>query len=178
MSPLFLKAGQFQDRVDRTLNHGQSLFLLALRLYWGGRFFLAGYGKLGNIQGVAEFFASLGIPAPLLNAWAASLTECGGGLLLLLGVGSRLVSIPLIGTMIVALATAHRHETSAIFSTDPSTFLSALPVTYLMATLVVLFFGPGLYSVDALLARNRIPCGTHCNADPTTVLEPRPRPQM
>jgi putative oxidoreductase len=151
MSNLLHRANAAQQRLDRFFNHGQSLFLLVLRLYWGGRFFLAGWGKLHNLDGVVQFFDSLGIPAPLFNAWAASLTECLGGLLLLVGLASRIVSIPLIGTMVVALATAHRAETAAIFAGDPSTFLSALPITYLLASLTILVFGPGSLACDSLI---------------------------
>lgn len=146
------KVAAIQQRLNRVFDRGQSLFLLLIRLYWGGRFFLAGQGKLAHLSDVAQYFDSLGIPAPLMNAWAASLTECIGGLLLALGVASRIVSIPLAGTMIVALATAHRNEMFAIFAGDPSTFLSALPITFLMAALTILVFGPGRFSCDALLA--------------------------
>lgn len=159
MSQFLHKLAAIQHRLNRVLDHGQSLFLLLIRLYWGGRFFLAGQGKLAHLSDVAQYFDSLGIPAPLMNAWAASLTECIGGVLLALGAGSRVVSIPLAGTMLVALATAHRSETAAIFAGDPSTFLSALPLTYLMAALTILVFGPGQFSCDGLLARVSRGCG-------------------
>jgi putative oxidoreductase len=79
----------------------QSPFLLVLRFYWGWSFFLAGKGKLFNHAQTTEFFASLNIPLPSLNAWMAATTECLGGLLLIAGLASRLTSIPLIITMLV-----------------------------------------------------------------------------
>ncbi len=80
---------------------------LFLRIYLAPIFILAGYNKLANIENVGYWFESLHIPAPELMAWVAALTELGGGILLLVGLGVRLVSIPLMVTMIVAAVTAH-----------------------------------------------------------------------
>ncbi len=135
-------------------NKLQSPFLLLIRLYWGWGFFQAGWGKLFG-QGpakVAEFFASINIPLPLLSAWMASLTECVGGLLLIVGFASRLISLPLIFTMLVAYLTADLEAVQAIFS-DPDKFTGATPFLFLFACLIVLIFGPGVFSVDYLLAR-------------------------
>src|ERR1700684_90453 len=70
-----------------------SPFLLAVRLYWGWQFMQTGWGKLTDIGKVIHFFTDLGIPAPVLNAYFVSALEFGGGLLLLLGLGSRLHSL-------------------------------------------------------------------------------------
>jgi putative oxidoreductase len=86
---------------------------------------------------------------PKLNAILAGSTECVGGLLLLLGLGSRLVSVPLIFTMVVAYLTADREALNAIFS-DTDKFTSAAPFLFLLTCLIVLAFGPGKLSVDAL----------------------------
>jgi putative oxidoreductase len=130
----------------------QSPLLLAIRLYWGWQFCQAGWGKLHTHGDVTEYFMSLGIPLPGLNAWIVAVTECLGGLLLLLGLGARLVALPLIVTMIVAYLTADWEAVPAIFS-DSSKFTGATPFLYLLACLVVLAFGPGVFSVDHLLAR-------------------------
>src|SRR5690348_2415855 len=76
----------------RAAGYLQSPLLLAIRLYWGWQFFQTGKGKLMNLDRTAEFFQSLHIPMPRLNACLAGGTECIGGLLLLLGLGSRLIS--------------------------------------------------------------------------------------
>jgi putative oxidoreductase len=128
------------------------LLLLALRLYWGFVFFMAGWGKLHNIPNVTEFFQSLNIPLPGLNAYIASSIECFGGLLLLIGLGSRLVAIPLAIVMIVALTTVHTGGLQMIWD-DPDTFLKELPVSFLMVALIVFAVGPGMFSVDGLLKR-------------------------
>ncbi|TPH15565.1 DoxX family protein [Litorilituus lipolyticus] len=80
---------------------------LLLRIYLAPIFILAGHNKLNNIENVAYWFNSLNIPAPELMAWLAGLTEFGGGILLLFGLGVRLITIPLMFTMVVAAVTAH-----------------------------------------------------------------------
>lgn len=126
----------------------QSPLLLLLRLYWGWSFAQTGWGKLMHLDRTAGFFASLGIPAPTLNAILAGGTECAGGLLLLLGLGARLVSVPLAFVMIVAYATADREAVQALFS-DPEKFVTAAPFLFLLTALLVLAFGPGKFSLDA-----------------------------
>jgi putative oxidoreductase len=130
----------------------QPVLLLALRGWWGWSFFLTGKGKLTNLDQTAEFFGGLHLPAPTLNAIVAGSTECVGGLLLLLGLGSRLVSVPLIFTMGVAYATAHREQLGQIFR-DPDKFTEATPFLFLLACLIVFAFGPGKLSLDYLLFR-------------------------
>ena len=66
-------------------NYLQAPLLLFLRVYFFWQLFLAGKGKLLNIERTAEFFGSLKIPMPLFNAYLASATECFGGLLLVVG---------------------------------------------------------------------------------------------
>jgi putative oxidoreductase len=128
----------------------QSPFLLAVRLYWGWQFMQTGWGKLSDINKVVGFFTDLGIPAPALNAWFVSALEFGGGLLLILGLGSRLIALPLVFNMLVAYITADREALFSIISA-PDKFTGAAPYTFLIASLIVLIFGPGKVSVDALL---------------------------
>jgi putative oxidoreductase len=128
----------------------QSPFLLATRLYWGWQFLQAGWGKLSDIHKVVGFFTDLGIPAPALNAWFVSGLEFGGGLMLIVGLGSRLVALPLVIDMIVVYITADRGALFSIFS-DPDKFTGAAPYTFLAASLIVLILGPGKASVDAFL---------------------------
>ncbi|MDB6154177.1 MAG: DoxX family protein [Chthoniobacteraceae bacterium] len=133
-------------------SHLQSLFLLAIRLYWGWSFFQTGKGKLTDHAQVTEFFTSLNIPLPGLNAWMAGTIECVGGLFLLAGLASRLTAIPLIVTMIVAYLTADSEAVKNIFS-DPDKFTEATPFLFLLASVIVFIFGPGAFSLDRLLAR-------------------------
>jgi putative oxidoreductase len=130
----------------------QSPLLLALRIYFFWQLFLTGKGKLSNISKVIDFFGSLGIPAPAVNAYFVSSLECFGGLLLVIGLASRPLALMVAISMCVAYLTAD-FEAVATMISDPDKFVKADPFPYLITALIVLAFGPGLLSVDALLKR-------------------------
>jgi putative oxidoreductase len=130
----------------------QSPFLLFVRLYWGWQLAQSGWGKLHNIDKVTEFFLSLGLPAPGLTAHFIASLEFGGGILLILGLASRLIALVLTINMIMAYITADHDALMSIFS-NPDKFYAAAPYTFLVASLLVLIFGPGLFSVDAAISR-------------------------
>src|ERR1700758_2357694 len=88
----------------------QSVFLLAVRLYWGWQFAQTGWGKLQHLPKVTGFFASLGIPAPAFSAFAVSWLELAGGVALALGLGSRFWGLLLAIDMFVAYLTASRQN--------------------------------------------------------------------
>jgi putative oxidoreductase len=134
----------------------QSLLLLVLRLYWGWAFFLTGKGKLMDLEKVTGFFQSLGIPLPHAQAILAGATECFGGLLLLVGFCSRLISIPLTILLTVAYLTADLDRVKAIFS-DPDKFLTADQFLFLFVVVLVFAFGPGKFSADWLIKRKVAP---------------------
>ena len=140
----------------RLANSLQSAFLLVIRLYWGWQFIVDGWGKLHNLAKVSEYFGSLGLPAPYMTAVFVSILELVGGLLLALGLGSRLIAFLLTCNMTVAYITGDREALLSFFS-DPDKFTAAAPFTYLMASLIVLIFGPGRYSLDYLMRRNWMP---------------------
>jgi len=141
-------------RLVQAANYLQSPLLLALRLYWGWGFFETGKGKLMNPEKVTQFFQSLHIPFPAFNVYLAGGTECFGGLLLLIGLGSRLISLPLIFVTIIAYLTAEIDTVKHIFS-DPDKFVSADPFLFMLVGVIVLAFGPGVFSVDWLIGRRR-----------------------
>lgn len=84
---------------------------LALRLYLAPVFWVAGMNKASGFNDVVEWFGNadwgLGLPLPWLMAALATAAEAGGAVLLLLGLGTRLVTIPLMITMMVAAVTVH-----------------------------------------------------------------------
>src|ERR1700739_1660879 len=104
----------------------QSPLLLVLRLYFFWQLFLIGKGKLANIEKVSEFFGSLGIPLPTLNAYFIGSLECFGSLLLILGFASRPLSLLIAVSMIVAYFTADFEALSNMLS-DPDKFVKADP---------------------------------------------------
>ncbi len=128
----------------------QSLFLLATRLAWGLLFYFAGSKKLADISQTTGYFENLHIPFPEFTSHLVAWTETIGGICLILGFASRLVSIPLLITMLGAYLTAHFADLSALIK-SPSTFLQAGPFTYLYALLVIFVFGPGKISMDYIL---------------------------
>jgi putative oxidoreductase len=136
----------------KTVSLLQSPLLLAMRLYWGWQFFQIGKGKLTNLDRPTAFFESLHIPHPHLNAILAGCTECFGGLCLLLGLGSRVLTIPLIVTMCVAYMTADPDRVKAIF-TDPDKFVTADEFLFMLTAIIVLVFGPGVFSLDWLIGK-------------------------
>lgn len=141
------------SRFSQMASYLQSPFLLLVRLYWGWQFAQTGWGKMQNIGKISGFFASLNIPFPSLSAHLISGLEFFGGILLIVGVGSRFIGLLLAGNMFVAYWTADHEALVSIFS-DPGKFYVADPYTFLFASLMVLVFGAGLFSVDELLARN------------------------
>lgn len=128
----------------------RSPLLLLVRLYWGWQFMQTGWAKLNNLERITQFFASLGLPAPGPTAALVATLEFAGGFLLLVGLFSRLIAIPLTVEMIVAYLTANREALSYIIS-DPGKFYGADPYTFLFASLLILVFGPGQFSVDRFL---------------------------
>jgi uncharacterized membrane protein YphA (DoxX/SURF4 family) len=157
MAPIVKTVSKWYQAEIRCLTYLQPVLLLVLRLYFGWGFFKAGLGKLQNLESTAAYFAGLDIPLPTLNAYLAGATECFGGLLLLLGAASRLVTIPLIFTMLVAYCTQHIEELRTLWaltpdgSYNPAPFFKAAPFPYLLTALLVLLFGPGTFSIDGLL---------------------------
>ncbi len=150
------RARRWHDLAVRGFDRLQSPLLLALRLYIGWQFFQSGRGKLQHLDRFTEFLTQLGVPAPGLNAPFVALLECVGGLLLLVGLASRLIAIPLTINMIVAFMTADREALVHVFS-NPDAFTAATPFLYLLVCLLVLAFGPGLFSIDAILHRYVFP---------------------
>lgn len=130
----------------------QSPFLLLVRLYWGWQLIQTGWGKLQHLDKVTGFFQSLGIPFPAFNAHFVAGVEFFGGILLILGLASRLVGLILAINMLVAYYTASRDALFSIFS-NPGAFYGADPYTFLFAALLVLIFGAGWFSLDTVIAK-------------------------
>jgi putative oxidoreductase len=132
----------------------QSPFLLLVRLYWGWQFSQSGWGRLHHLDNATQFFAGMGLPAPEATVVIISLLEFVGGLLLIAGLGTRLTGLLLAGDMIGAYVLSDRDAFASIL-TDPGKFYNADPYTFLFASLLVLIFGAGHFSLDYWFWRRR-----------------------
>lgn len=121
---------------------------LLVRLTLGVVFIGTGWGKLQSLPDVSAFFASLHIPAPGFHARLVAITELVGGILMLVGLGTRLVSLPLAFTMLVAILTAKRDQVDGVIS-----LLGFEEWSYLVMFLWLAVAGAGAISLDALWTR-------------------------
>ena len=131
---------------SRLSEYGKSLALLFARLAIAYGFYEPAMMKFKDIGSVAEWFGSMGIPFPTLNAYMAASTEVLGVLLLTLGLLTRAISIPLIVIMIVAIVTVHLPNG---FSAGNNGF--EIPFYYMLFLLTFLSHGAGKFSLDRLI---------------------------
>lgn len=122
---------------------------LMARIATGIIFIETGWGKLHNLQQVTQFFQKLGIPLAHLQAPFVAGVEFVGGILILLGLLTRLAAIPLIGTMVVAILTAKLPEFKTL-----GDFLSSIEFLYIILFAWLYTAGPGAISVDQLLCKD------------------------
>jgi putative oxidoreductase len=118
------------------------------RLTLGWIFLQSGWGKLHNLPKVIEYFTSLGIPAPQIQAPFSASMEFACGALLLAGLMTRLASLPLIAIMAVAILTAKKgdiHELSDLFEVAEYLYIALL--LWLGA------YGAGPISLDRVFAK-------------------------
>jgi len=142
---LFAALYRFIIKVGSSL---PSVFLFYMRLTWGHQFVLAGWDKWTHMENTVQFFTTLGIPQAHFHAHFVAALEMVGGALLIVGLGSRLVAIPLIFLMLAALGTAHLQH---VFS--PTSLAIQAPYPYLITVLLVFIWGPGRVSLDAWIKR-------------------------
>ena len=93
---------------------------------------------------------------PTLNAYFIGSLECFGSLLLIIGLASRPLSLLIVISMTVAYLAGDFEAVSSFFS-DPDKFVKADPFPFWITALIVLIFGPGLFSIDAILKRRLRP---------------------
>jgi putative oxidoreductase len=121
---------------------------LLVRLFVGYFFMETGWGKLHNLDGFAQRFAGWGIPYPHFNAALSAYTEFIGGLLTVCGIGTRLVSIPMIINMLVAIIKVNLRSVTSL-----DNFAELDEPLYALAYLWLLLSGPGWVSIDYLVSR-------------------------
>lgn len=127
-----------------------NLLLLAVRLILAYGFYTPAKMKWNDIHAIGSWFESMGYPLPYLNAYLAGITEVTGVVLLLLGLGTRLISLPLIVVMLVAIFTVHIGNG---FEAGNNGF--EIPLYYILMLLTLIVFGAGKFSVDQLLTKKK-----------------------
>ena len=120
--------------------------LLILRLMMGAGIVRHGYGKVveGHASDMVGAIGKMGFPVPLLFAWAAGLSEFLGGILIVLGLATRVGALFVGITMAVAAFMFHAHDALGV---------KELALGYLAMALTLLGTGAGPYSLDRLLGR-------------------------
>lgn len=144
------KITSLYQRVISGVRSLQFLPLLASRLALAYGFYGTAKTKWSDIHAVAEWFGTMGIPAPLLNAYLAAGSEALGVVLLTLGLGTRFIVVPLIIVMIVAIKTVHWANG---FDAGNNGF--EIPLYYIIMLLTLFVFGSGKISLDYLFERRR-----------------------
>jgi putative oxidoreductase len=142
---------QIREHVEQVLDwiDQQEWFAqLLVRLFVGYFFMETGWGKLHNLDGFAQRFAGWGIPYPYFNAALSAYTEFIGGWLTIIGLGTRLISIPMIINMLVAILKVNLKRVSSI-----DDFVELDEPLYALAYLWLLLSGPGWVSVDFFVRR-------------------------
>jgi putative oxidoreductase len=144
---LIERFSRVRERVVSTTEKMRWLAPLLLRITVGITFVLTGWGKVQNIGKVIAFFQELGIPAAEIQAPFVAYTELVCGVLILVGLATRLAAVPLAGTMIVALITAKRADIHGI-----GDLVGQTEFVYLVVFVVIAVLGPGAVSIDKLLS--------------------------
>jgi putative oxidoreductase len=134
------------DLSKNVLQNFQSLSLLLARLAVAYGFFEPAVNKWKDIDGIASWFGTMGIPFPTLNAYMAASTEALGVVLLTIGLFTRLISVPLMVVMVVAIMTVHLAHG---FSAGDNGF--EIPLYYMLFLFIFASHGAGKFSVDYFL---------------------------
>src|SRR5947199_6507588 len=121
---------------------------LAMRLIVGYVFMLTGWGKLNNLPQMIQNFTEWGIPFPKILTPFVSGVECFGGVLLILGLFTRIPAAMLAVVMLVAIRSAKWENVDSL-----ETLLGFEEATYFAGFLWLAIAGPGAVSLDHLLLR-------------------------
>ena len=119
---------------------------LLARIAVGYVFLMTGWGKLHALEQIIGYFRTLGIPYPELQAPFVATVELVCGAMILVGLFTRIAALPLIGTMVVATATAQWPNVSNLAG-----FLGLVEVLYIVFFVWLAIAGAGAISLDTVL---------------------------
>ncbi|RDI97478.1 DoxX family protein [Dyella solisilvae] len=136
------------SRLLEILNRVDWLGPLVVRVVFGYFWLETGIAKVHNLGGFTQRFVGWGIPYPAFSATLSSWTELIGGLLLMLGLFTRLVCIPMLINMAVAVTLV---VSTNLMGLDD--YVEADEIVYSLIFFWLLVCGPGKASLDTLVAR-------------------------
>jgi putative oxidoreductase len=146
--------GTLYDRFVWGVSGLHSPFLAIVRAYWGWQITRYGMIKLLDLAHMTQAFASLGVWAPGPTATFVGAFEFVGGILLVVGLLTRIIALGLVIDMTAAYLVADR-DAFLSFLSDPHRFSSVDPFIFFFIGLLILIFGPGKISVDAFWGRSQ-----------------------
>jgi putative oxidoreductase len=129
-----------------TLSKFKDLPLLFIRLILAYGFFNPALMKWQDLNGIADWFREMNIPAPLISAYLSAGTEALGVMLLVLGLGTRLIAIPLSFLLLVAIIKVHW-----VNGFEAGNNGYEIPLYYLIMLFALLVYGAGRISLDYAL---------------------------
>ena len=136
-------------RLYGRLDSLQWLPVILARISVGVLFFESGRGKLFyKLAELKEYFMQLGIPFAHVQAPMVAAIEFIGGICLILGLATRLVSAPLVGVMAVAIMAAQLDKVKTV-----GDFLYLPEVLLIVIFVWLIFSGPGKFAIDNAIAR-------------------------
>jgi len=136
------------NKIKLQLNKLSDLSPLFFRLILAYGFYKPATTKFNNFSSIVDWFGSMGMPFPKLNAFLATGTEMVGFILLFLGLATRLISVPLIIVMIVAITTVHIGNG---FEAGDNGL--EIPLYYILMLISLIITGPGKISLDHLISK-------------------------
>ncbi len=164
-----MKCKNYYCSCIRAIKHTKGISLLLMRLVLAYGFYGTATMKWSNIEGVADMFASIGIPMSHFNAYLVASIEALGVILLVLGLWTRFITVPLMIIMIVAITTVHWANG---FHAGNNGF--EIPLYYLLMLFALFAHGSGKIGIDHLIKRKccgRCECG--CSGEDTKYEQPK-----
>jgi putative oxidoreductase len=125
--------------------------ILGIVLMFHGSQKLFGWFDGGGMEKFTQTLEELQIPMPQVSAYLSAGTEFVGGALIVLGFLTRLVAVPVMVNMLVAVIAVHRHE----FAAQKGGM--EYPLMLCVVALALVFMGAGRFSVDGCLRRESSP---------------------
>lgn len=122
--------------------------MLIARVSAGTIFVESGWGKLHNLEKVTDFFTQLGIPFANIQAPFVAGVELVAGAMVLVGLFARVASVPLIGTMVVAILTAKMSDVAGL-----SDLFMLSEFLLILVFLWIFTSGAGKFSLDQLVCK-------------------------